>query len=106
MPSAPYLLPLIAPLRFLAQRDFTRLPTVKGLEGLVRTALERARAARSGTDVQLLERVARALEQEGRESAQEALRALATRVREAAAPDGGGGEGAQPASAAARPGAD
>ena len=88
MPSAPYLQPLIAPLRFLAQSDFARLSTVKGLGGLVRTALEGARAARSGTDVQLLERVAHALEQEGRESAQVALRALAPRVREAAAAAG------------------
>src|SRR5215813_8100533 len=83
MPSASYLQPLVAPLRFLAQSDFARLSTVKGLEGLVRTALEGARAARSGTDVQLLERVARALEQGGPETAQEALRALAPRVRDA-----------------------
>jgi len=102
MPSAPYLQPLIAPLRFLAQSDFVRLSTVKGLEGLVRMALEGARAARSGTDVQLLERVARALEHEGRESAQEALRALAPRVREAAALAGSGGEGA-PAAPGASP---
>src|SRR5262250_2366136 len=83
MPSAPYLQPLVAPLRFLAQSDFARLSTVKGLERLVRTALEGARAARSGTDVQLLERVARALERGGPETAQEALRALAPRVRDA-----------------------
>ena len=44
MPSASYLQPLVAPLRFLAQSDFARLSTVKGLEGLVRTALEGARA--------------------------------------------------------------
>jgi ATP-dependent DNA helicase RecG len=83
MPSAPYLQPLVAPLRFLAQSDFARLSTVKGLEGLVRTALEGARAARSGADVQLLERVARALERGGPESPQDALRALAPRVRDA-----------------------
>ena len=85
MPSAPYLQPLVAPLRFLAQSDFARVSTVKGLEGLVRTALDGARAARSGADVQLLERVARALERGGPESPQEALRALAPRVRDAGA---------------------
>ena len=89
MPSASYLQPLVAPLRFLAQSDFARLSTVKGLEGLVRKALEGARAARSGADVQLLERVARALEQGGPDSPQEALRALAPRVREAAGPTEG-----------------
>ena len=47
MPSASYLQPLVAPLRFLAQSDFARLSTVKGLEGLVRTALEGALAAGS-----------------------------------------------------------
>src|SRR6516164_3020839 len=88
MSSAPYLQPLVAPLRFLAQSDFARLSTVKGLEGLVRTALEGARAARSGADVQLLERVARALERGGPETAQEALRALAPRVRDAGATPG------------------
>src|SRR6516225_2722561 len=88
MSSAPYLQPLVAPLRFLAQSDFARLSTVKGLEGLVRTALEGARAARSGADVQLLERVARALERGGPETAQEALRALAPRVRDAGATAG------------------
>src|SRR6516164_9492172 len=81
MSSAPYLQPLVAPLRFLAQSDFARLSTVKGLEGLVRTALEGARAARSGADVQLLERG-------GPETAQEALRALAPRVRDAGATAG------------------
>src|SRR5215468_8559317 len=89
MSSASYLQPLAAPLRFLAQSDFARLSTVKGLERLVRTALEGARAARSGTDVQLLERVARALEQGGPETAQEALRALAPRVRDAGTASGG-----------------
>jgi hypothetical protein len=74
MPSASYLQPLVAPLRFLAQSDFARLSTVKGLDALVRAALEGARAARSGSDVQLLERVARALEHEGPESQQQALR--------------------------------
>src|SRR5262245_49252077 len=83
MPSASYLQPLVAPLRFLAQSDFARLSTVKGLDRLVKTALEGARAARSGSDVQLLERVAQALERGGAESSQEALRALAPRVREA-----------------------
>ncbi len=82
MPSASYLQPLVAPLRFLAQSDFARLSKVKGLDALVRAALEGARAARSGSDVQLLERVARALEREGPESQQQALRALAPRVRD------------------------
>ena len=85
MPSASYLQPLVAPLRFLAQSDFARLSTVKGLDRLVKTALEGAKAARSGSDVQLLERVAQALERGGAESSQEALRALAPRVREAEA---------------------
>ena len=79
---------------------------VKGLEGLVRTALEGARAARSAADVQLLERVARALERGGPESPQEALRALAPRVREAIAPatsaSGTPSEGARAASGASR----
>ena len=87
--------------RFLAQRDFARLPTVKGLEGLVRKALEGARAARSGADVQLLERVARALERGGPESPQEAFRALAARVREAA-PRPGAPRGSQAQAAAGR----
>jgi len=86
MPSAPYLQPLVAPLRFLAQSDYARLSTVKGLDGLVRTALEGARAARSGADVQLLERVAQALERGAPETTQEALRALAPRVRDAGVP--------------------
>ena len=85
MPSLSYLQPLVAPLRFLAQSDFQRLSTVKGLDALVRAALEGARAARSGDDVRLLERAARALEREGPESQQEALRALAPRVRDASA---------------------
>src|SRR5215472_4782054 len=84
MPPASYLRPLVAPLRFLAQSDFARLSTVKGLDALVRTALQGAREAESGGDVQLLERVARALAHGGAES-QEALRALAPRVREAEA---------------------
>ena len=87
MPSASYLRPLVAPLRFLAQSDFARLSTVKGLDGLVRTALQAAREAGSGGDVQLLERVARALVHGGSDS-QEALRALAPRVREAEADSG------------------
>src|SRR5215831_17932360 len=82
MSSASYLQPLVAPLRFLAQSDFARLSTVKGLDALVRTALAGARAARSGEDVALLERVARALEPGGPESPQQALRALVPRVRE------------------------
>src|SRR5215831_15706124 len=98
MPSASYLQPLVAPLRFLAQSDFARLSTVKGLEGLVRTALEGARAARSGTDVQLLERVARALEQGAPETAQEALRALAPRVRDAGVTAGPASPAGKPAS--------
>ena len=84
MPSVPYLQPLVAPLRFLAQSDFTRLSTVKGLEGLVQTALAGARASGTGNDVRLLERVAQALLRGGPES-REALRALAPRVREAEA---------------------
>lgn len=84
MPPAPYLQPLVAPLRFLAQSDFARLSTVKGLEALVGAALAGARAARSGSDTELLERVARALESGSPESRQEALRALAPRVRQSA----------------------
>src|SRR5215831_5007881 len=88
MSSASYLQPLVAPLRFLAQSDFARMSTVKGLDALVRTALAGARAAHSGEDVALLERVARALEPGAPESPQQALRALVPRVREAEPPGG------------------
>jgi ATP-dependent DNA helicase RecG len=81
MSSADYFQPLVAPLRFLAQRDFTRISTVKGLGPLVRTALERARAVGSGADVQLLEAAVRALDAGGPDSQREAFRALAPRVR-------------------------
>jgi|GEM_PF-6518687 len=94
MPPASYLQPLVAPLRFLAQSDFARLSTVKGLDALVRTALEGARAARSAADVALLEHVARALASGSPASQQEALRALAPRVRDSA---GGGSPAAAPA---------
>ena len=100
--SAPsYLQPLVAPLRFLAQSDFARLSTVKGLERLVRTALAGARAAGSGTDVRLLEQVARALDGGAPESQQRALRALAPRVRDGqeASPGPGAVEGVPPPAA-------
>ncbi|MGZ6162157.1 MAG: ATP-dependent DNA helicase RecG, partial [Myxococcaceae bacterium] len=96
MPSASYLQPLVAPLRFLAQSDFARLSTVKGLDALVRAALEGARAARESGDVRLLERVARALASGSPEAQQEALRAVAPRVRDA-------GLGSPPPSTAAGP---
>ncbi|HEY1905025.1 MAG TPA: hypothetical protein VGG91_03225, partial [Myxococcaceae bacterium] len=82
MSSASYLQPLVAPLRFLAQSDFARLSTVKGLDRLVKAALEGARAAGSASDVRLLEGVAQALARGG-EHSQEALRSLVPRVREA-----------------------
>ncbi|MGZ3481545.1 MAG: OB-fold nucleic acid binding domain-containing protein, partial [Myxococcaceae bacterium] len=96
MPSASYLQPLVAPLRFLAQSDFARLSSVKGLDALVRAAREGARAARASGDVQLLERVARALASGSPEAQQEALRAVAPRVRES-------GLGSPPPATAAGP---
>ncbi|HVP59179.1 MAG TPA: ATP-dependent DNA helicase RecG [Myxococcaceae bacterium] len=101
MPAASYLQPLVAPLRFLAQSDFARLLNVKGLDRLVRAALAGARAAGSGTDVQLLERLSRALESGSPESQQDALRALAPRVRDPGPPSAPSG----PATVQVAPGA-
>ena len=75
-----YLQPLVAPLRFLAQSDFARVGTVKGLGPLVEAALVGARREGAATDVRLLERAAGALQTADLESARMALRALARRV--------------------------
>jgi ATP-dependent DNA helicase RecG len=80
MQPSDYLQPLVAPLRFLAQSDFLRVSTVKGLGPLVAAALAGARREGAATDVRLLERAAAALQAADVESSRAALRALAHRV--------------------------
>jgi len=80
MQPSDYLQPLVAPLRFLAQSDFLRVSTVKGLGPLVEAALLGARREGAVTDVRLLERAAGALQAADVESTRAALRALAHRV--------------------------
>src|SRR5262249_20960452 len=96
MQPSDYLQPLVAPLRFLAQSDFLRVGTVKGLGPLVQAALVGARREGAVTDVRLLERAAGALEAADVESTRSALRALAQRLSGPGAPGQGDGRSGAP----------
>src|SRR5450631_1504355 len=73
---------LAAPLRFLAQRDFRSLDRVRGLTGLLETALEEARNAGASEDeVRLLSEALSATRGDSLDAQAVALRRLAERVQ-------------------------